>query len=176
MGRILGSWSGMRKYLEQEMLAESLRGRVRYNCTSYVGMDNCRIFSIHIDNKPVKKFSWETVNTYFIENGYKEEPEHFGRIGYWEGFHMLLNTVPMESRTEYADDEFCEALEKYRNQSIRDSINSENPMVRMFAVLDRRIGKRTLADLKERIEEQPEWLQSFYRLRIDSESNKKEIL
>lgn len=29
MGKILGSWSGMRKYLEQEMLADSLHGRVR---------------------------------------------------------------------------------------------------------------------------------------------------
>ena len=159
----------MRKYLEQEMLAESLSGRVRYNCTTFVGMDGCHIFSIHIDEKTAKRFSWETVNTYFIENGYKAEPEHFGTIGYWEEFPILLNTVPMEARTEYTDEEFCEALEKYRNQSIRDSINSENPIVRMFAVLDRRIGKRTLAGLKNTIEEQPEWLQRFYRLRIDSE-------
>ena len=27
MGKILGSWSGMRKYLEQDMLANSLQGR-----------------------------------------------------------------------------------------------------------------------------------------------------
>lgn len=39
MGKILGSQSGMRKYLEQEMLAESLKGRVRYGCTAYPGMD-----------------------------------------------------------------------------------------------------------------------------------------
>ena len=31
-----GSWSGMRRYLEQDMLAEPLRGRVRYNCPSGV--------------------------------------------------------------------------------------------------------------------------------------------
>jgi hypothetical protein len=51
MAKILGSWSGMRKYLEQEMIAESLRGRVRYGCTAYVGMDGCRIFEICIDGK-----------------------------------------------------------------------------------------------------------------------------
>ena len=34
MGKILGSWSGMRKYLEQEMLASVLHGRVRYGCTT----------------------------------------------------------------------------------------------------------------------------------------------
>lgn len=64
MGKILASWSGMRKYLEQEMIADCLKGRVRYNCTTYTGMDGCRIFGIFIDKKLVKQFSWETVNTY----------------------------------------------------------------------------------------------------------------
>ena len=46
MGKILGSWSGMRKYLEQDMLANSLQGRIRYGCTTYVGMDGCHIFEV----------------------------------------------------------------------------------------------------------------------------------
>ena len=45
-----GSWSGMRKYLEKEMLAESLKGRVRYWCTTYPGMNGCRVFEIFIDD------------------------------------------------------------------------------------------------------------------------------
>jgi hypothetical protein len=73
MSKILGSWSGMRKYLEEEMLAESLQGRVRYGCTAYVGMDGCRIFEICIDGKQIKRFSWETVNSYFIDNGYNDK-------------------------------------------------------------------------------------------------------
>ena len=44
MRKILGSWSGMRKYLEEDMLARSLRGRVRYGCTRYVGMDLCILY------------------------------------------------------------------------------------------------------------------------------------
>lgn len=69
MGKILASWSGMRKYLEQKMIADCLKDRVRYNCTTYTGMDGCRMFGIFIDKKLVKQFSWETVNTYFINNG-----------------------------------------------------------------------------------------------------------
>ncbi|MBR3867929.1 MAG: hypothetical protein IKM66_01305 [Clostridia bacterium] len=46
---ILSSWSKMRKYLEQEMLAESLQGRIRFNCTSYVNMDGMHIFEIFVD-------------------------------------------------------------------------------------------------------------------------------
>lgn len=170
MGKILSSWSGMRKYLEQEMLAECLHGRVRYNCTSYVGMDGCHIFEIYIDNRLVKQFSWETVNTYFIKNGYKKNSNPVGIGEYWDGFWSLMDTVPMKSRPEYTDNEFCEALEKYRNQSIQDSMNSENPLERMFAVLDRRIGKRTLNNVKDSLEKQGEWLQLFYRLRLDSEN------
>lgn len=170
MGKILGSWSGMRKYLEQEMIAERLRGRVRYNCTAYVGMDGCRIFEVYIDDALIKCFSWETVNTYFIENGYKENQKPFGIEEYWEEFWNLMDTVPFDSREEYTDNEFCEALEKYRNHSIQDSIYSDNPLERMFAVLDRRVGKRTLANIIDRVDDQPDWLQKFYRLRLDSES------
>lgn len=169
MGKILSSWSGMRKYLEQEMLAECLHKRVRYSCTTYIGMDGCHIFEIFIDNKLIKQFSWETVNTYFIENGYKKNANPIGIGEYWDEFWSLLDNVPLQSRTEYTDDEFCEALENYRNQSIQDSIKSDNPLERMFAVLDRRIGKRTLNNLKVSLEKEVGWLQLFYRLRLDSE-------
>jgi len=169
MRRVLSSWSGMRKYLEKEMLAESLQGRIRYCCTSYVGMDGCRIFEVYIDGEQVKRFSWETVNTYFIAQGYKENDTPWGIGEYWAGFRSLLGEHPINSRTEYTDEEFAEALEVYRNHDIQESIFSENPLVRMFAVLDRRIGKRTLAKIKDTICQQPIWLQRFYDVRLAAE-------
>lgn len=170
MGKILGSWSGMRKYLEDEMLAECIKGRIRYNCTSYVGMDGCHIFEIYIDNQLVKQFSWETVNSYFIDKGYKGKDKPIGIPEYWEGFWELMDSIPMESRSEYADDEFCQSLEKYRNQPIKDSINSQNPIERMFAILDRRIGKRILTQIKGSLDEEVEWLKPFYALRLEGEN------
>lgn len=165
MSKILGSWSGMRKYLEEEMLDDTLKGRIRYGCTAYVGMDGCRIFEICIDGVQVKRFSWETVNSYFIENGFTKNKNPKGVSEYWAEFWQLLDKLPMNARTEYTDEEFCNALEQYRNQNIQDSIFSENPLVRMFAVLDRRLGKRTLEKLKNTVSDQPEWLQQFYLLR-----------
>lgn len=169
MGKILGSWSGMRKYLEQEMLAESLKGRVRYGCTSYVGMDGCHIFEICIDGKQVKRFSWETVNTFFLQNGYKQNLEPYGVNEYWEEFWELLEEYPIYNRTDYTDEEFCEALEIYKNQCIQDSIDSPNPIIRMFAVLDRRVGKRTLQKIKFSVKKQPQWLVEIYQLRLEAE-------
>lgn len=167
MGKIMGSWSHMRKYLEQEMLADSLRGRIRYGCTTYPGMDGCHIFDVHADGKQLKRFSLETVNSYFITAGYKSGDS------YWDGFWYLLNEIPVTARTEYTDDEFCNALVNYRSQPIAASIVSSDPIVRMFAILDRRVGKRTLQTLVKTIDMQPDWLQQFYILRLNAENISK---
>ncbi len=166
MGKALGSWSGMRKYLEQDMIAIPLQGRIRYGCTTYDGMDGCRIFEVCIDGEQVKRFSWETVNTYFINGGYTKNAAPSGVNEYWAEFWPLLEKHSIDSRTEYTDEEFCKALESYRNQSIQESIFSSNPIIRMFAVLDRRVGKRTLQKLQDSIEDQPQWLRRFYLLRL----------
>lgn len=165
----LGSWSGMRKYLEKEMLAASLQGRVRYNCTRYVGMDCCHIVEIYVDGKMVKQFSWETVNSYFINQSLTKNKNPFGVQEYWDEFWTLLDAIPKSARSEYTDGEFCEALAAYRNQQIEASLTSDDPLVRMFAILDRRVGKRTLAKLKETAGIQPTWLEQFYTLRFHAE-------
>lgn len=171
MSKILGSWSGMRKYLEEEMLCPSLRGRVRYGCTRYVGMDSDHIFDVWVDGRQVKRFSLETVNEYFIAQGYTIKRSPMSIHDYWEDFWNLMEQYPLESRAEYTDDEFCNALNAYRNQPIQESIASPNPIVRMFAVLDRRLGSRTVEKLRQEMENQPEWLRFFYRLRTETSAN-----
>lgn len=170
----LSSWSKMRKYLEQEMLADSLKGRIRFNCTSYVNMDGVKIFEIFVDGKLKKQFSWETCNTYFrndekFPNG-KGKQTVGSTHGYWEGFHETLFSTPLTEREEYTDGEFCDALAEYRQQPSSESQHSDNPIVRMFAVLDRRTGKRSLETMKQTISLQPEWLQTFYLLRMNAEN------
>ena len=159
---ILASWSGMRKYLEKEMLADTLKGRVRYSCTTYPGMDGCYIFGVYIDDQPVKYFSFDTIYAYLGNIGFQEERT-------WEKMWEYVEENPIHLRTEYIDREFADALNEYRNQSIEMSVYSQNPLIRMFAVLDRRVGKRTLRKLRDEIEEQPTWLQQFYQLRISAE-------
>ena len=92
---------------------------------------------------------------------------------YWDGLWMLLDEVPRSRRTAYTDDEFCDALAAYRTQDIAASLHSEDPLVRMLAILDRRVGKRTLSALRDTVSQQPEWLQNFYRLRMDAEDFQK---
>ena len=166
MSKILKSWSGMRKYLEKDILADSLRGRVRYNCTTYVGMDGCHIFEIFLDDKLFKQFSWETVNSYFIKMGYAEKPDQMTIGDYWKDFWELMDKYPMAERTEYTDGEFAEALEIYRQSEIKENLGSPNPIIKMFALLDRRVGKRTLEKLAASIKEEPELVQKIYEFRV----------
>lgn len=153
------------------MLAESLQGRVRYGCTAYVGMDGCRIFEICIDGEQIKRFSWETVNSYFIDNGYTCNKNPSGIGEYWAEFWSLLDKYSITDRTEYTDEEFCDALENYRNQDILKSLYSNHPLIRMFAILDRRVGQRTLENIKTELDKQPQWLRRIYLLRFDAEWN-----
>lgn len=160
MSKILGSWSGMRKYLEQEMLADSLKGRIQYSCTSYPNMDGKKIFEIRIDGNVHKCFSWETVA--FRNKGLEQQEA-------WNIFWKEKDTVPVEVKTEFDDEDFCGALKIYRELPIENSISHTNPLVRMFAVTDRRVGKRTLEKLSETAENQPDWLRELYLLRINAE-------
>lgn len=110
MGKALGSWSGMKKYLEQEMLADSLRGRVAYSCTKYPGMDGFGFFEVRVDGKTVKQFSAEAVAIDELAGTKAIDMQHF-----WKGYWRQIDAVPLESRNEFDDAEFSKALSKYRS-------------------------------------------------------------
>jgi len=65
---------------------------------------------------------------------------------------------------------FYYAFREYDTQSIEKSLESKYALVRVLAILDRRVGKRRLAGIKERgFDGEPEWVQFFYRLRLEAE-------
>ena len=149
---IEGSWSGMKKYLEQEMLCPALRGRVSYDLTRFRSAgDEGTVFTVCLDGQPVKQFGFQLAAKALREQGF--DIRHA-----WD--------IPFDQRDKYTDDEFAKALKIYRNQPIGTSVNSENPIVRMFAMVDRRTGARTLARLRESLPSQPEWLKRLYEARM----------
>ena len=155
-GLVEGSWKGMKKYLEQEMLCPELKGRISYHYEVYPrfgGMSAC--FVLSLDGKTVKTFGELYAMARLEEQG-KWLPG------------QSLYSVPMQDRDEYSDYEFSQALRAYRNQPIQTSLQSNDPIVRMFAILDRRVGRRSLERLKDSIDEQPEWLRCLYCVRIDA--------
>ena len=146
-----GSWKGMKKYLEKDMLCEKLRGRISYQCEVYSKFGSNAVFTVSLDGEAKKQFGYYPASA---------------KLDWPEGY---LWSVPMENRDEYSDSEFAEALEAYRRQPIADSLASKNPIQRMFAIVDRRVGKRTLQKLADSVQDQPEWLRAFYLARMEAE-------
>lgn len=162
MANIEGSFSSMRRYLEKDMLAEALRGRVRYKCP------HKGLFEVYMDGKLLKRFCWEAVNSWFIDRGYSVKLRPMDTKDYWKDFWDLMSAFPMEQRGEYTDQEFARALRWYRESDIQASLQSPDPIVKMFALLDRRTGSRSLARLEEEAKTWPDWLKTVYELRLQA--------
>ena len=61
---------------------------------------------------------------------------------------------------------FYQAFDEFENQNIDKSLVSDNLIVRIFAVLDRRVGKRRLIVMRNLMEEQDPVFQEFYAIRM----------
>ena len=161
------SWSGIRKRLEEEFLAESLRGRIQYYAVSYSKCpDHEGRAAVRFDGEEILKsnaFDYEKYAALHEQKLHRENPEmSFGEAWKKAGVAALRDGC-------FDQWSFYRAFEEFTTQSIEDSLNSENAIVRMFAVLDRRVGKRRLVKLAERFSEEPEWLQRFYIIRFEAE-------
>lgn len=167
----LGYWSGMKKYLERDMLAETLKGRVKYYCSSYRGMDDLKMYEVFFDKKLLKRFSLCMVQTYFHREGLIGKPgdKYDSNREYWNSFWKTLNDTPIANRTEYIDVEFEDALESYLNSDIASSLSSADPIRKMFALFDRRTSKKKVADFIKAPGGSPAWLVNVAGLRSAAE-------
>ncbi len=146
------SWSSLRKILEEDRLCPALRGRVQYFLTRYrEAPDGYGRFAVRVDGE-----EW-------LHGGYLEvatkAPQRF--------------SYPVRMYDDsglYDEWEFVKSVEAYADElPIHEALIHENPIIRMLAVLDRRIGQRRLPEIAAALPDQPEWLRRFYRLRLDAE-------
>ena len=169
MGNAMENWCGMRNFLEQDMLAECLKGRVRWDCIEFPGLESATAFEVYVDDVLAKRFSMERVAC--VVCGPKKPGEKRDMKLFWEGY-WAQKALPMEERCEFDDEDFSLALAEYRCLDAQESIASDDPVVRMFAVLDRRIEKERLEKLAGELDTQPEWLKPYYLLRLEAEGIK----
>jgi len=155
----------MRKKLETEYLAESLRGRLTYFVTTYHAMhdgDEGRV-AVRLDGCEILK------SNYFDRWDARCEAERSMKAaGETEDLWDRSWEAALESGAFYQMD-FYRAFYEFDRQSIAESLSSGNPLVRMLALLDRRTGKRTLERIRERMTAEPDWLQMIYYLRLEAE-------
>lgn len=155
------SWQYLNKQLS-ERLCEGLRGRVTYFLTRYHAVHNSYgRAAIRLDGKEVAVFTWSNGYLFvFAENALektdapKEEYQKLNR-------EFAENGVLSEW-------DFLSAATEFLQMPIADALNYENYLVKIFAIMDRRVGKRNLqklAEIKE-YKSYPEWVRRFYELRL----------
>ncbi|MDE6031031.1 MAG: hypothetical protein K2G32_05355 [Oscillospiraceae bacterium] len=162
------TWSKIRDKLENEYLAESLRGHIQYFATSYSKCpDHEGRAAVRLDGEEILKSNYFDMMQALYDAKRRirsENPEISYREAWLKSGLAALNDGYFDQRDFYA------AFAEFDNQSIECSLDSENALVRMFAVLDRRVGKRRLERLADRIASEPEWLRAFYLIRLRAEN------
>ena len=158
------AWSGIRHKLETEYLAPSLRGHIQYFVTTYSkSPDHEGRAAIRYNGKEIIKGNYW--NQYVKAHLFPKDDTYERRIH--EGFPFTDNTAlelgVFDQRC------FYQAFDEFENQKIDKSLVSDNLIVRIFAVLDRRLEKRRLISMRNFMEDQPPVFQEFYAIRVHHE-------
>lgn len=160
----MSSWSGIRKKLETEYLAPSLRGHIQYYATSYSrSPDHEGRAAIRYDGKEIIKVCY--YNNWMKADLFPKDEKYEKRMK--KEFAFIDDTALQLGIFDQRC--FYNAFAEFDQQSIEMSLKSENLIVRIFAVLDRRVGKRRLALMKETIADEPDTFREFYAIRMKAE-------
>lgn len=190
-------WSKLKKQLE-DFICPSLKGRVEFWITNYrkapdqlgrayITVDGKEVINMCTYKKEVGIYRTEQEikerdNIDFNEYDYEQDEmsELLRKIGYSEemisqiAINRAINDIAekkVEEKGIFAQYDFFEAVKAFLNSPIEESLKSDNPIIKSLAVIDKRIGKRTLSKLKEPMkDEKSELVRYFYKLRCEAEN------
>lgn len=161
------SFSSMRKKLEQENICDSLKGRVQYFATRYRKVhDREGRIGIRFDKKEVFQSSF--LEWAIARGKYSEQISSLSEKEYFENMYLWDDEVGWHIGFDHF--RFYRAFYEYDNQSIEESLVSDDDLVRLFAIFDRRVGKRRLRKITEKISQEPVWFQYLFSLREEAEA------
>lgn len=162
----MSQWSKLKKQLDS-MLCDGLRGKITYNVTQYrKAHDDHGKGAIRVDGKDVFIASDVGLsNAIWID--YDKMYDEFNNKTSW--FEEISRKYGM-----YDEFDFFRAAYAYLNQSIEKSLKSDNIIENIFALLDRRVGKRTLKKIENEIQSKNKIVLYFYNLRCEVEKINKD--
>lgn len=165
-------WSKTKKAL-MNRLADSLYGRVHFYMAGYEPYRRYEnVFYISVDKK-----NWFASNDMSVaENSLRAnqlQREMKKDCDYWEEVHRIWNQAEQQAIKETGlldARQIMKRIHLYLNcASIEECLSGDDYFLYLLAILDRRLGKRRLQKIYESIENEPEWIQKFIRLRVDAE-------
>lgn len=191
----MAPWSKMKQQLES-FLAPNLKGRVEYRATAYrYAPDKAGRCYITVDKKEVFSMSdltaqirWFETEQQIIKEGLlqikisEEEVENARQRAEFSKIpeNRIAEILRKQKVSEYAKQmiksqailsksDFYTTATVYLANSIEYALASEDILLNVFGLLDRRVGKGRLNRLKPQMEIKHPIVQYFYQLRLDAE-------
>ena len=163
------SWSDLNSWLN-ECLCEALKGRITYFLTRYHKVHNAYgRAAILLDGKELVCFSW--IEQYRQEQAVSAK---FAEDSSQDWFALSDEKKPAwDEACTYCEWDFLKAVLAFRNLSIQDALHSEDYIIKILAILDKRTGKRTLQKIAQAADykQYPIWVRQFYELRLGIQEN-----
>ncbi|MBQ2955785.1 MAG: hypothetical protein IJE08_04910 [Clostridia bacterium] len=160
------SWSSLNQQLTG-LLCDSLKGRITYFLTHYSDVHN--IYgraAIRLDGQELAQFTWAKDYEREIEEG-----EVYASSDMTDEELSAFLKPFFDKNCVLGKWDFLNAVSAFRDMSIQDALTSDDCIIRIFAILDRRCGKRTLQRLIDAHEcdSWPDWARQFADIRFDAE-------
>jgi hypothetical protein len=147
-------WSKLKSRVKG-LICPELRDRIDFHLTSYrESHDGADKVWITVDGKRVfscKHYPREWAETAAFQSGLARDE-----------IKSALAKVEIHGPGDFGD-----AIRSYLDMPVTDALKSPDPIVQAFAIVDRRVGKRTLASL-DVSESEHTLVKTFYRLRTAS--------
>ena len=169
------SWGGLKKQLES-LLCDALKGKISYFYTTYHEVHNAYgRASIKLEKKELVSFSWNIGyeqwedEYHFLKDNAESLPQ---AENIWDNQKEARRTLAKEKwmpEGKLCEADFIAAAAAYVNADAAKALCSENYLFRVFAFMDRRVGKRTLIKLRGEAGNLPDWAKQFYVIRCEAE-------
>jgi len=156
------SWSNLKKQMN-DLLCDALRDKISYFYTAYHQVHNVYgRATINFNKKEMAAFSW--VEAIGQEREVSELYRQGQKVSYEE-----LETEKWMPGCKLCEADFIDSITGYLNTDITTALHSDNYLLRVFAYMDRRVGKRTLIKIRDDVEKLPQWVKQFYQIRCEAE-------
>ncbi len=161
------SWAGLNKEL-RDTLCDPFKDRITYFLTRYHDVHNAYgRAAVLLDGRELVNFARiETVHQEAdVSAAYKED-----QMTVYEDLYVDMRPK-WDADCTYSETDFLAAALKFRNMAIGDALISDNYIIRIFAIMDKRVGARTLRQIAadKTYQALPEWVRQFYELRLPKE-------
>ena len=166
-------WSKVKKKIES-FICDSLKDRIQFTVTNYrKAHDQTGRAFIIVDKKDIFNMCTLSSNNAL----YTKEQEIMVQQNIEYDVYNEQQNVDIQTQAHemimadgiFSQYDFFDIVEEYLNLPIDKALISDNILIKVLTIIDKRVGKRTLKKMKESVGQEQDIVQYFYHLRCEVE-------